>query len=542
MKLKRSLCLLAVLILISAVAVAAGPTKQERQHAQNMINNGNALRSRFEQEREEFIKAGNKWLKNPTEENKQAALKEMDEMDAAEARLKANRDSTIAYVDSVFGIDKPAGTDVQYDPECTDYGYTSERCFVRLCEPAFESPDILASTKIHEYEHVKQKKAGRWGPGNTPQACTFRFHELEFDAYEAEMDADFGGKTSLPLDEKLEILRRKLEHLRGMLRDLAAQFEGDKVHRSLRGKTLEKAVTIANDADYSQYVYGHFEDQYGWVISPPAFEMFLEGEQETTFTILVEIPPTSELGIGNEIMCYAYSGMGDLKERMAILQADSAKALFYVNVIPSVDVVPGEDVAGFAGDDVDFYFTIVNEGDFPDSFNVYLTSSLGWALSPTSWTISLGPGESIDIISTVSIPPEPGFTTDVIYCTATSLTDVAQTDSSWLSAMVDVAAGIDIDGRFDFELMQNTPNPFRGSTIIRFSLPTAAQVDLRIFDVRGRLVRTLLSGQSGMMAPSIHSKLWDGLDNNGQPVASGVYYYRLQSGKEVATRKLVILR
>ncbi|HEC83217.1 MAG TPA: hypothetical protein ENI46_01865, partial [Firmicutes bacterium] len=387
MKIKSLSCLLAIVVLVSAVTIFAAPTQQERQHAQNMINNGNALRSRFEQERKEFLEAGLRWFKNPTEENRQKALKELKERDAAEARLKANRDSTISYVDSVFGINKPAGTDVQYDPECTDYGYTSARYFVRLCEPAFESPDILASTKIHEYEHVKQKKAGKWGPGNTPQACTFRFHELEFDAYEAEMDADFGGTTSLPLEEKLEILRRKLAHLRGMLRDLAAQFEGNKVEKSLPGKTLEKAITIANDADYMQSVTGYFVDQYGWPISPPGFEMFLEGEQESTFTILVEIPPTAELGIGNEIMCYVYSDVGGSKELAYILQADSAKALFYVNVIATVDVIPGEDVAGFPGDDVPCDFTIKNEGDVPDSFMVDVSSSLGWPIDPTTWIV-----------------------------------------------------------------------------------------------------------------------------------------------------------
>ena len=292
MRLKTLVSALLVLLAVSlTVSLLLGAvTTEERQTAQNMINKGNKLREKYEKERAEFIESGIKWLENPTEENRTEALEELEERQDAEEELKEDRDATITYVDSVYGIDQPPDTDIQYDPECTDYGYTSSRCFVRICEPAFESPDILASTKIHEYEHVRQKQAGRWGPGDVPQDCTFRFHGLEFDAYEAEMDADFGGTTTLPIEEKIEILWRKLEHLEGMIDAVAAQFEGDKLERTLPGTGLEKAVTIANDADESQMVWGHFTNQESWGITPGSFEFYLESEQETTFTITVDVP------------------------------------------------------------------------------------------------------------------------------------------------------------------------------------------------------------------------------------------------------------
>ncbi len=529
-------------LLISAV-ILAGPTKKERQEIQGMINRGDRLRETYERERAEFIKEGTEWLEDPTEENRAEAVEEMKEMEAAKEKLKANRDSVIALVDSVFDTNEPAGTDVQYDPECTDYGYTSSRCFVRLCEPAFEDPDVLASTKIHEFEHVRQKQAGRWGPGNTPQPCTFRFHQLEFEAYEAEMDADFGSRTTLDLDEKLEILKRKLEHLEGMLEDLAAQFEGEKVEKTLPGAPLEKAVTIANDSDGPREVYGYFENQEGWPIYPGEYYFWLNPDQESTFTITVDVPPYAELGRGNEVMCHSYFNEGPMSREFMQFYADSAMAFFFIHVVPSVDVVAGPDVTGIAGDSADACFTIVNEGTMPDTFDVHMSSVLGWDLSDPDHIVALGPDESIDLQTRVTFPDSAPYTTDLVYCTARSMTDPVQTDSTWLDAMVEASAGVEGGGEAPvFALMPNAPNPFSGMTLIRFAIPSRAPVDLKVYDVRGRLVTSLITSGAGAMAPGMHEVRWDGRDNNRRKVASGVYFYRLSAGSLSATRKMVLLR
>ena len=482
-------------------------------------------------------------MENPTEENRDEAIEEMNEMEAAKKKLKANRDSLIALVDSVFDTNEPAGTDVQYDPECTDYGYTSARCFVRLCEPAFEDPDMIASTKIHEFEHVRQKQAGRWGPGNTPQPCTFRFHELEFDAYEAEMDADFGSRTTLGIDEKLEILTRKAEHLRGMLDDLATQFEGDKVEKTLPGAPLEKAITIANDSDEPKEVYGFFENQDGWPVFPGEYSFWLNPDQESTFTIVVDVPYWAELGRGSEVMCHSYFNEGPMSKGFTQFYADSAMAFFFIHVIPSVDVLAGPDVSGIAGDSADASFTIVNEGASPDTFDVHLSTVLDWDLSDRDYIVALNPGESFDLQTWVTFPDSAPYTTDLVYCTARSMTDPAQEDSMWLDAMVEVSAGV--EGGRDakvFALMPNAPNPFSGMTLIRFSVPSPLPVDLKIYDVRGRLVKDLINSAAGAMTPGMHEVRWDGRDNHRRKVASGVYFYRLSAGQMSATRKMVILR
>jgi flagellar hook assembly protein FlgD len=89
------------------------------------------------------------------------------------------------------------------------------------------------------------------------------------------------------------------------------------------------------------------------------------------------------------------------------------------------------------------------------------------------------------------------------------------------------------------ELGQNYPNPFNPSTTIAYSVADKSDVKLQIFDVRGRLVRTLVDGERG---PNNYRVMWDGLNNAGNSVASGVYFYRLIAGDFRATKKMVLLR
>ncbi|MCK6558065.1 right-handed parallel beta-helix repeat-containing protein [bacterium] len=75
-----------------------------------------------------------------------------------------------------------------------------------------------------------------------------------------------------------------------------------------------------------------------------------------------------------------------------------------------------------------------------------------------------------------------------------------------------------------YELAQNYPNPFNPSTVIKFALPQAGRVQLHIYNSAGQLVRTLANNE---MAQGWHELTWDGRDQNGQTVATGVYLYRL---------------
>ena len=88
-------------------------------------------------------------------------------------------------------------------------------------------------------------------------------------------------------------------------------------------------------------------------------------------------------------------------------------------------------------------------------------------------------------------------------------------------------------------LYQNRPNPFNPATTIAFTLPKRAHVDLSIYDIEGKLVKTLTDGP---LEAGYHESAWDGTDIRGNPAVSGVYFYRLKAGKQVLTRKLVLLK
>jgi hypothetical protein len=89
-------------------------------------------------------------------------------------------------------------------------------------------------------------------------------------------------------------------------------------------------------------------------------------------------------------------------------------------------------------------------------------------------------------------------------------------------------------------LYPNFPNPFNPGTTIRYDLPFDTMVDLRIYDVLGRLVRTV-TGPKWEKA-GLYTEYWDGRNNVGGHVASGIYFYRLKAGSKVLTKKMVLIK
>ena len=92
-----------------------------------------------------------------------------------------------------------------------------------------------------------------------------------------------------------------------------------------------------------------------------------------------------------------------------------------------------------------------------------------------------------------------------------------------------------------FSLAPNVPNPFNPATTISFAVPEGAggRISLKVYDIRGRLVRTLTEGGH---APGTYSVFWDGGEETGARASSGVYFYRLTAGDFVSTRKMVLLK
>ena len=88
-------------------------------------------------------------------------------------------------------------------------------------------------------------------------------------------------------------------------------------------------------------------------------------------------------------------------------------------------------------------------------------------------------------------------------------------------------------------LFQNHPNPFNPTTRIAFDIDQVCHASLVIYDISGAYIRTLVDRT---LQPGSYSEEWDGRNSSGDPVASGVYFYRLIAAKRKLTRKAILLR
>ncbi len=112
----------------------------------------------------------------------------------------------------------------------------------------------------------------------------------------------------------------------------------------------------------------------------------------------------------------------------------------------------------------------------------------------------------------------------------------------FVDALVAAAAGgglAAVELPAPLRLLGNRPNPFNPSTEIRFALDAAAEVRVAVYDLQGRLVRTLADSP---LAAGVHAVRWDGRDRAGQVVGSGIYLYRVQSERTILNGRMVLAK
>jgi len=91
----------------------------------------------------------------------------------------------------------------------------------------------------------------------------------------------------------------------------------------------------------------------------------------------------------------------------------------------------------------------------------------------------------------------------------------------------------------EFALADNYPNPFNPQTTIEYSLEKASQVTVDIYSITGRRVQTLVNAYQ---TAGTHSVLFNGVDNSGSPLPSGIYFYTLTSGEQSITKKMILAK
>ncbi len=133
-----------------------------------------------------------------------------------------------------------------------------------------------------------------------------------------------------------------------------------------------------------------------------------------------------------------------------------------------------------------------------------------------------------------------GWSWDAGFCYKVAAVDIHGNESDYAVLCIEQVTGDDPmplpDATF---LSQNFPNPFNPATTIAFGLKESGLVKLSVYDAAGRLVRTLLNETR---STGNYEMTWNGLDNVGNQVSSGVYFYRLNAGEFIETRKMVLLR
>ncbi len=92
----------------------------------------------------------------------------------------------------------------------------------------------------------------------------------------------------------------------------------------------------------------------------------------------------------------------------------------------------------------------------------------------------------------------------------------------------------------NFELSQNYPNPFNPSTKIQFSVPQMEKVKVEVYDIQGSLIKTLVDYD--LYQQGNYEVMWDGTDNNGKRVSSGIYFTKMQAGKFAQTKKMNLVK
>jgi len=202
---------------------------------------------------------------------------------------------------------------------------------------------------------------------------------------------------------------------------------------------------------------------------------------------------------------------------------------------------------GSAGNSAFIVYSVSNSGNVAGDFTVDIELDQPWLVeikSTAGLALSLAAGAESTVVAEIHIP-EGTPDQDVEVRAKVSSDTYGQANSgAWTSLAVSTTSDIGDGGGGgllpnSFAMAQNYPNPFNAGTNIAFSLEQSGQMTLTVCNLLGQTVRTLIDGHR---EAGIHTEAWDGRDDRGNAVSSGIYFSRLVQNDRSNVRKMVLLK
>lgn len=256
----------------------------------------------------------------------------------------------------------------------------------------------------------------------------------------------------------------------------------------------------------------------------------LENEFWTTLTTisatqadnyLVTIPTTDIFTIGQPEPFSLYR---------IVANSSDLSTTYYSRVVNaySIDNIAPPKPDGWIFEDSSNRYIICNDPNIPDMSEICLYRGLSADFFPEE---PLQCGDSFFFTDTIFSVSYYRIQFMDIHGNLSEFSDVMGSGST---------TGVDGSLPLAFAMEQNFPNPFNPVTTIQFSLPESFSVRLNIYDVSGKLVRNLISGQ--VMDAGHQERVWNGKDDHGQSVSAGVYFYKLNAGSFTETRRMALVK
>jgi len=227
-----------------------------------------------------------------------------------------------------------------------------------------------------------------------------------------------------------------------------------------------------------------------------------------------------------------YEDRAATKTAMTLNVTDAARSDFAINVVVTEE---GQIPAG------DFKLQVaVNESHIQEAWQGQTELNyVNRIMAPSHNGTSL---EFVDGVATATVEfSELGWNLDntevVIFVQNDDTKEIMQATKLPINSLIPLDASNDAP-EMKLEL-SNYPNPFNPTTTISFNLPTEGQVSLEVFNAKGQKVNTLVNE---VKSAGAHSVVWSGTDSRGGGLTSGVYYYKIKTGRFTSTKKMILLK